>query len=478
MSAYIERARNRFRVRVFSNGTRRTLEVVDTREEAERLVEAYNASVARGRIVEPEGATVREIVDAWMVRRAATGRVRSMDAEWYVVRGRLYGHPIELVAVQSLRPVDVEDWIECLCERLARDSVRHALRLLRGALDDAVRREIIHANPASVVRVPRNDTAAAEDAWTYLTADELALLFGAELTTRERAIFATAVYAGLRRGELFALQWRDVELEGERPHAWIRRGHRGAPKSGKARRVPLLGPVVEALGAWRGELTLVRPDGLVFPGEGGAMHSRSYTAGWEDKRDRRGGSRVVVTPGLRSRVGIARAVRFHDLRHTCASHLVMGTWGRAWRLEEVREMLGHSTVRLTERYAHLAPGLLDAAAAATLATSSTTSTSSSSAAAPPSTSSPSTAASSPIATDGAPSNGSSSTGASTSTSSPAGASEGASSGARGELDEGAAVAHGLPTGSKGSAAKSAESLGRWSRIRTDDIRLVRAALYR
>ncbi len=407
MSAvYVERSRGKYRVRVGSGSARKTLATCTTREEAERLAEVYRVQVARGVILEPEGATVREIVDAWMTRRAATNRVRSIDSEWYVLGSRFYSEPIAHLAIASLRPVDVEDWIESLCERLARDSVRHALRLLRGALDDAVRREIIPANPASVVRVPRNDTAAAEDAWTYLSADELALLFGAELTTRERAIFTTAVYAGLRRGELFALQWRDVELEGERPHAWIRRGHRGAPKSGKARRVPLLGPVVEALGAWRGELTLVRPDGLVFPGEGGAMHSRSYTAGWEDKRDRRGGSRVVVTPGLRSRVGIARAVRFHDLRHTCASHLVMGTWGRAWRLEEVREMLGHSTVRLTERYAHLAPGILDAAAAGTIL---------------PATS---------------------------------------------------------PQAGVGSAAKSAESLGRWSRIRTDDIRLVRAALYR
>lgn len=54
----------------------------------------------------------------------------------------------------------------------------------------------------------------------------------------------------------------------------------------------------------------------------------------------------------------ARHVRFHDLRHTCASHLVMGSWGRPWRLEEVRQMLGHSSITATERYAHLAPEVL------------------------------------------------------------------------------------------------------------------------
>ena len=56
-------------------------------------------------------------------------------------------------------------------------------------------------------------------------------------------------------------------------------------------------------------------------------------------------------------------MRFHDLRHTCASHLVRGTWGRRWSLEEVKEYLGHSSIQVTQRYAHLQDGLADAAAA-------------------------------------------------------------------------------------------------------------------
>lgn len=48
-------------------------------------------------------------------------------------------------------------------------------------------------------------------------------------------------------------------------------------------------------------------------------------------------------------------MRFHDFRHTFASHLVMGTWGRAWRVEEVQVLLGHTSITTTQRYAHLAP---------------------------------------------------------------------------------------------------------------------------
>lgn len=54
-------------------------------------------------------------------------------------------------------------------------------------------------------------------------------------------------------------------------------------------------------------------------------------------------------------VGITRRVRFHDLRHTCASHLVSGTWGHAWSLEAVASHRGHSSSATSRCYAHLSP---------------------------------------------------------------------------------------------------------------------------
>lgn len=55
-------------------------------------------------------------------------------------------------------------------------------------------------------------------------------------------------------------------------------------------------------------------------------------------------------------------VVWHSLRHTCASMLVSGSWGRRWTMQEVAELLGHSSVETTERYAHLAEGTITRAA--------------------------------------------------------------------------------------------------------------------
>jgi hypothetical protein len=57
-----------------------------------------------------------------------------------------------------------------------------------------------------------------------------------------------------------------------------------------------------------------------------------------------------------SMANIGRRVRFHDLRHTHASHLLQGSWGRKWMLSEIAQMLGHSSVNMTTRYAHLSEG--------------------------------------------------------------------------------------------------------------------------
>ncbi|MFO0562456.1 MAG: tyrosine-type recombinase/integrase [Polyangiales bacterium] len=73
----------------------------------------------------------------------------------------------------------------------------------------------------------------------------------------------------------------------------------------------------------------------------------------------------TIIEGWKTKLGIERRVRFHDLRHTCASHLVMGAWGTQWTLQEVAAFLGHADTTVTEIYAYLSPDHLHRRADAT-----------------------------------------------------------------------------------------------------------------
>lgn len=138
-----------------------------------------------------------------------------------------------------------------------------------------------------------------------------------------------ALNTGMRRGELFALEWRSVNLP-----LRLLTVEAGNAKSGKTRHLPLNDEACDVLTRWRRQAT---GKGLVFPGVGGAR----------------------MTNIAKSWAGLMEAadlhdLTLHDLRHSFASRLVMA----GVDLNTVRELLGHADIKMTLRYAHLAPGKL------------------------------------------------------------------------------------------------------------------------
>jgi integrase len=149
--------------------------------------------------------------------------------------------------------------------------------------------------------------------------------------------FLTALRTGMRRGEIFGLHWDDVDLVARtitvRRSAF--RGKVDSPKNGKARTIPTTARLTEALKAHRAA-TMMKGE-LVFPGSNGKI------ARHQNQVDR-------PLHGALKRAGLRR-IKFHELRHSFASQLVSA--GR--QIKEVQELLGHATIQMTMRYAHLAP---------------------------------------------------------------------------------------------------------------------------
>ncbi len=163
-----------------------------------------------------------------------------------------------------------------------------------------------------------------------MNVDEQAALIAA-IPEPMRPMAELALFTGLRWSELSWLRREDIQGE----DILVRRSTGGGPtKSGKPRRVPLLPPARAALDA---QLTSVKAScPWVFPSEDGKPRQQRPSA-WK--------SWVTASK-------IGREIRWHDLRHTCATSLLAGWWGgERWTLDEVCRMLGHAQISTTERYA-------------------------------------------------------------------------------------------------------------------------------
>ena len=137
-----------------------------------------------------------------------------------------------------------------------------------------------------------------------------------------------ALNTGLRRGELLQLQWRDVDLL----HTVLTVRGEGA-KTGQTRHVPLNTEVVKVLKQWKP--VAAEADWYVFSGGSATTPLVEARKAWAS---------VLTKAKIRS-------FRFHDMRHSFASKLVMA----GVDLNTVRELLGHRKISMTLRYAHLAP---------------------------------------------------------------------------------------------------------------------------
>ncbi len=212
-------------------------------------------------------------------------------------------------------------------EGLSSKSINNQLTVLGRCLRSAVEWEKISSIPRIALMKShsrRVDFLSEHEAVRLLAAPAPALL--------HRMIFV-ALRTGLRLGELLGLSWSDIDFEGNTvavQRSWVRR-EMTTTKSHRIRHVPLAGDLRHSLYMER------KPRGLMFPFPG--LGEKPWSTDGATRELKR----------LCRNAGIDRKVGWHLLRHTFASHLAI----KGISLRVIQELLGHSTIAMTERYAHL-----------------------------------------------------------------------------------------------------------------------------
>lgn len=301
--------------------------------------------------------------------------VRGADEEQRLWTLRIVPTALGAKALTEIAPVDVAAWTRELAKtrkdgtRIKRPTVLRAKTVLSSVCSEAVQRGLIPSNPCTGIEVRARADEAAKDVRTVLTPDEQQRLLTCEqIPEVVRLMIAVALFTGIRPGEVAHNFLRDLHVDEAEPFLFVRFGSQGkVPKGGKTRRVPLLPGALSAIKRWleirwstvqkkkkkRGETGAeVRKDpGLIFVSpRGTARNSEKLLGGgkeiagkWVDPF-----KRYCAMAGIEERPGLV----WYCLRHSCATSLLEGWWGPAWSLEEVCEMMGHSSISVTEGYIH------------------------------------------------------------------------------------------------------------------------------
>jgi integrase len=337
--------------------------VSGTRSDAEDALVRILRSLQTGEYVEPSKLTVKSYLEKWLADYAkpkTSGKTYERYAE--IVDAHLVptlGHH----RLAKLQPLHIQTLYTNALKSGRRDgkgglsprTVLHIHRVLHQALGQAVRWQLLVRNPTTAVEPPRPQNREMKVLSEANTARLLSLSEGTDI----RIPVLLAVTAGMRRGEILALKWSDLDLQAGMVAVTksLEQTNEGlalkSPKTAKGRRtIPLPKLALDGLkqhkvaqAEHRLRLGEVYNDlGLICPTADGSLREPdSFSQSFQI---------FLRKSGLPQ-------VRFHDLRHTHATQLLR----QGVHPKVVAERLGHSSITLTlDTYSHVVPGLQEAAA--------------------------------------------------------------------------------------------------------------------
>jgi integrase len=332
-------------IRWRQNGRRRTRKFPgcdgEVRETAERALAVALLDLAAGRagleVERPPSPPMGELADKWIERREKTHRSADEDRwRWRKHLKPAFGHlrPDEIDAGAIRRFIEAK-----LIAGLSSSTVRLLVRELSSLFSDIVEQGHTKVNPIRTLpRATRRLIRPAHDPRTTPFVEQLADVRRIFLSLAEpiNLAYALGALAGLRNGEALALRWVHVDMNSRRIH--VRESVEGPLKDIDSRIVPIQDALYPLLAEWR----------LRSKGEGRVVQSMrsdgEFLDGHTIRKHLKDAVETLKLPPL---------TWYQATRHTFASHWILSGQG----IETLREIMGHSSVQVTERYAHLRPDL-------------------------------------------------------------------------------------------------------------------------
>jgi integrase len=270
----------------------------------------------------------------WMEKRV---RLKNTARTYEMYESIFKCHLLPELGKKKLKDIDSDD-LHRLCQRLKdkgnnNKGINNILGVLRTLLKDAMFEKFIRSSPFSSFR----NLPQEQKDYSFWSKQEMQRFLTVNQEDELRSFYLCALYTGMRRGELAALCWDRVDLNSNVLCVSRTRDIKGLRETTKTkliRYVPIHPRVKEVL---KSSMDNKSHEKFVFTHENGepirVHHIYRYFSQAQE------------------RASIERKIRFHDLRHTFASHFMMN----GGSIFDLQKVLGHTDIKMTQRYAHHSP---------------------------------------------------------------------------------------------------------------------------
>lgn len=339
----------------------------DTQKEVIDKMDEAKGNIRNNTYAEPNKVTVEQLLDSWL---NVTIKAAVKDTTWLLYESLIKKHIIpELggIRIMNLQTIQIQHFYNNKLESgradgkeggLSPQTIRHIHKIIRGALQQAIRERLIGVNVSDAVRLPKMtraemQTLNIEDVHKFLEVARSNRYY-----KRYYAAYLLELYTGLRRGELLGLRWKDVDMVNKQikvVQQLVKVGNKHdirelKTESSQNRVIAVPDEVIQALKEHKRikteeykelgmddlEIKRLTTEWLVFSNElGGIVQPCNFIRNFK---------------GALKKAGLKTSIRFHDMRHTFAElSLQQGV-----DIKTLQSDLGHETSDTTlDRYGHV-----------------------------------------------------------------------------------------------------------------------------